>query len=47
MACVTGADNPGSYIGAVGNVQDVFGVGGGLAACGDVLGGAWDVSQMN
>jgi hypothetical protein len=47
MACVTGADNPGSYIGAVGNGQDVVEVGGGLAACGDIRGGAWDVSQMN
>lgn len=46
MACVTGADNPGSYVGAVGNVQDIFGVGGGLAACGDILGGAWDISQL-
>ena len=49
LKCMTGADNPGSYVNWAGSVLEVYQVvqwGGTLAQIGDCLAGAWDVYEM-
>jgi hypothetical protein len=47
LMCVTGADNPGTYVGAYGGVAGLSMEGGsGFSTAGDIIGGAWDVAGM-
>jgi hypothetical protein len=47
LMCVTGADNPGTYVGAYGGTVGLGMEGGsGLSMAGDILGGVWDVAGM-
>lgn len=48
MACISGLDNPGNYVGGIGNVADAYEItvcGGLLGKVGDCLGGAWDATH--
>ena len=46
LMCVTGADNPGTYVGAYGGVSGLSSGGSGFSTAGDVIGGAWDVANL-
>ena len=49
LMCMTGADNPGSYVNWAGSAMEAYRItnwGGTLAQIGDCLAGAWDVYEM-
>jgi hypothetical protein len=49
LMCMTGADNPGSYVNWAGSAMEVYHItqwGGTLAQIGDCLAGAWDTYEL-
>jgi hypothetical protein len=48
LMCITGTDNPGTYVGAGGGIAGTMGgYSSGFSTAGDVIGGVWDVFGMS